>query len=229
MPSPPQTKISSAPSFERALDLLRRLAALRHLHPERVGDALAPRARAAARAARRRTSCPHARRPRPSAPRQRASRAAAARSRPRGRRAPSRRARRRRRRRRRATSSGWCMPRYMRANATKIGIATATAQIATRCAGAVRIREVSEQRDPAVDGDRGRGVTREIARIHGQLLEAVDRRAARGGRRASSSGTTADSSASAKTKNAATRHWRMSGRGEGQSRPRRSAARRLPR
>ena len=65
------------------------------------------------------------------------------------------------------------MPRYMRANATKIGIAIAAAQIAT-WATRFRIREVSEQRDPAVDGDRGRGVTRVVARVRGQPFEAVD-------------------------------------------------------
>jgi hypothetical protein len=46
-----------------------------------------------------------------------------------------------------AMSSGWCMPRYMRANATKIGIAVAAAQIAT-WAARFRIREVTSSAIP---------------------------------------------------------------------------------
>ena len=39
VPSPPHAMTSSAPSSSARFDLLRRLAALRHLVPERIGDA----------------------------------------------------------------------------------------------------------------------------------------------------------------------------------------------
>ena len=193
VPSPPQTKSSSAPSLQRALDLLRERSGSSAPRSRADRRRPPPRARAAARAGRRRTSCPRARRPRPSsssrlAPRPgcaaRQMRTIAASAATPTRTPP-------------ATSSGWCMPRYMRANATNNGTRPRAAQIAI-CAARFRSREVDQQRDPAVDGDRGGGVAGLVAGVRRAASRGGGPPAAAGGRRASSRGRTPDSSASAK-------------------------------
>ena len=77
-----------------------------------------------------------------------------------------------------ATSSGWCIPRYMRETATKTGNAAATIHTAT-WKPRRRDRRRDEQRQAAVDGDRGRRVARRVARVHRQALEPDDLRAVR--------------------------------------------------
>ncbi len=74
-----------------------------------------------------------------------------------------------------ATSSGWCMPRYMREVATNATIATASVQ-ATRRNDAVREPRREQQREPAVDRDRRRRVAGRIAGVDRQVLEADDAR-----------------------------------------------------
>ena len=70
-----------------------------------------------------------------------------------------------------ATSIGWCMPRYMREKATNTGISAGDEPDRNPRRAVLDARR-QEQREPAVDSDRRRGVARRIAR--------VDRQAARG-------------------------------------------------
>ena len=74
-----------------------------------------------------------------------------------------------------ATSIGWCMPRYMRENAT-IHRDQHRDEPDGHCAPRFAIREVSSSAMPAVDGDRRRGMPRRVARVHRQVLEAVNLR-----------------------------------------------------
>ena len=66
MPSPPQTKMNSAPFFSAALDALGREPALRHLRPDRIDRHPRGRASRGAPRALRRSSCRHGRSLQPS-------------------------------------------------------------------------------------------------------------------------------------------------------------------
>ena len=135
IPSPPQTKISSAPSSSARLTRFGRVLALRHLRPERIVDARLLERRGAAPRARRRSSCPRGRSPRPSSlrlllARSRASAAAMPAARQAKRRCAA--VRRSHERPRRARRAGGACRGTCATSATKTGIATASAQIATR-------------------------------------------------------------------------------------------------
>ena len=83
-----------------------------------------------------------------------------------------------------ATSSGWCMPRYIRDVATNATIATTSVQATVRKTRFVN-RRGEQQREPAVDGQRGGGVAGWVAGVDRQVLEAERRAAGASARRAS--------------------------------------------
>ena len=130
IPSPPQTKSSSAPSFERALAPASAPCGSSAPPPTTDRRCLLLRARAAVLRARRRASCPHVQRSQPSAPGSmplpRCRRVARG---PANEHHRGNNVQRRRRRRRRCRSGGACRGTCAQ-SATKVGIAIATAQIA---------------------------------------------------------------------------------------------------
>ena len=160
--------------LERALDLLRRLPALRHLVPDRLRDTLSLELASKLEQAAPDATCPHARPPRPSlltptspppalrvttsvtrASKSASSSAAIPMSAP------------------RSTSVGWCMPRYIREQATKGGTASAThpdEHLQPR-RGHPRCQE---EREARVERERGRRMTRRVARVDRQGFEPVD-------------------------------------------------------
>ena len=166
---------------ERPLDALGGVLALRHLRPDRVVDSLLGRARTGAPRARRRSSCRRGRLPQPSSclPFRRlgadgssaASRCAAA--------APAARAAKIVMHRAAmpistpaATSVRWCMPRSIRDQTTKTGIATASDQRMIRIA-VLWILDARTMQQAAEQGDRSCCVPRRVARIDGQTLEPL--------------------------------------------------------
>ena len=174
-PSPPQAKTSSAPSLSACSTCFGRLLALRHLEPLRLGDALRlehpaqleqPAAHRLAGVRDDRDRSCHRRRPL-------RSRSRAARRRRRGRRRARRAARRCRSARRRRRRADGASRGTSATIATNGGIASATLQQATREPGAADARG-EQQREAAVDGDRGRRVAGRIARVDRQVLEAGD-------------------------------------------------------
>ena len=186
---------------ERALDLRRRLAALRHLAPERIVDSLGCENATKLGEAALRASCRSARRRRPSL---RPSHLAAA---PAARHAKTmtisaQRCRRRRRPRRRA--GGACRDTSAPA-ATNATIASDDRPDADARKSAVREPRREQQHEPAVDRDRCRGVAGRIAGVDRQVLETDD-----AGRCEWTTSVVmpydADSTPSAKTTNAARRH-----------------------
>ena len=68
------------------------------------------------------------------------------------------------------TSSGWCMPRYMREIATNATIATAK-RPDNAAKRAVRETGSEQEREAAVDRDRSRRVTRRVAGVDRQVLQ----------------------------------------------------------
>ena len=72
------------------------------------------------------------------------------------------------------TSSGWCMPRYMRDNATNVVSRIAQVQASAFLTLPVMLG-CEQQHKAGVDGNRGGGVARGVAGIDRQILEAVDR------------------------------------------------------
>ena len=169
MPSPPHTKISSALCCERLLDLLGREAALSapRARRRRSGRARSSTRRSSGRPPPRVlprwaiTATRVIRAPLP-APESTHARSLARRlgsrtARWRSQRGPSA--------RRRSTSSGWCMPRYMRESATTSGRAIASVQSSESRRGGSCTRRGDEQGEPDVDDDRGRHVPRGIALV----------------------------------------------------------------
>ena len=72
-----------------------------------------------------------------------------------------------------ATSSGWCMPRYMRDVATNIGSTSAT-RPGDAAQRAARDGRREQQHEPDVHRDRRGGVARRVARVRRQVLEPLD-------------------------------------------------------
>ena len=70
-------------------------------------------------------------------------------------------------------SSGWCMPRYIRAVATKIGTASGE-NPAWHANPGISEAGGEHERQAAVDGDRGGGVAGRIARVGRQVLQPGD-------------------------------------------------------